>query len=335
MRKPSVRIIGESGVDLFKEWSSAGLTEVSFTDVDGGEADEVAFIFAVAPPFPAPSAPGQKYRFAYGWEGLALRDAGLFTAQSSSISGDAESGYQLQVTARASDFVDTDKADASEHFDEMTVGEIFNQLARKSGKTAVVDPDIAKQKIPYRLRHNQSTSGFAAELAEEFGGTLKYADGKMLVPKRNGGKTASGTAMPVLLIEFSRCIGLELSQDEKDRFEKVAASYVDPADGIPELLEATAAGKVSKRINLHPSRSKAEAQTYAAASGAELSRISVSGSIDVEGDTDAMAGATVRLSGFGAYDAAQLVASAISHTITFDATGGWLMSVEVSDKAQL
>jgi phage protein D len=59
----------------------------------------------------------------------------------------------------------------------------------------------------------------------------------------------------------------------------------------------------------------------------------VTGSIEADGDTGAMAGARVQLSGFGSSrDAADLVASSIHHSFTFDDGGGWTMSIELGNR---
>jgi phage protein D len=332
MKQPVVMIIGESGSDLFNAWQSQGLTSIDYTDNDGGEADELSFTFAVNPPFDAGPEDGTKYQFIYGWSGGPLRDAGLFTFQSSSLSGDPESGYTRSITARASDFIDADKKAATEHFEETTVGEIFKSLAGQAKKAATVAADLASIAVPYRLRFNQDLSSFADELAEEVGGTLKFANGQMLVAKRNSGKTASGTVMPMIKVLFSASHSFSLSSETRGQFEKVEASYFDQDDGITKAVSETAAGKASLYMAVHPAPSKDAATAIAKASGAELDRNSVSGSVDTDGDVDAMAGAPVKLSGYGAYDAAELIASSIHHTFDFDSSG-WVMSIELANKA--
>ncbi|MDM9647767.1 contractile injection system protein, VgrG/Pvc8 family [Rhizobium sp. S163] len=332
MRKPFVQVIGQSGADLVPGWAGA-FVSAEYTDNDGGEADEVSFTFAVKPPFPDSPAEGTKYRFLYGWADGDMRDAGLFTYQSDSLGGDAESGYMMTITARSSDYIDADKAADSEHFEDTTVGEILDKLAARAGKTAVVDASIASIKIPYRLRYNQSLTGFANELAEEFGGTLKYAGGKMLVPARSSGMTASGKTMPTILAPFVEGTGFEISTEGKTRYAEVGNSYFDPDEGIQKLAEAASIGTSSRYLSMHPARSKSEAEHSAKAQGAEHARNSVTGSVEAEGDIDAMAGARVKLSGYGrSRDAADLVAASIHHSFTFDEGGGWLMSIELGNR---
>ncbi len=332
MRRPIVQIIGQSGSDLIPGWGQA-LISVSWTDVDGGDSDELEITYAVSPPFQDSPAEGTRYQLLYGWDTGALRDGGLYTYQSDTLGGDPEGGYTLTITARASDFVDADKAVESEHFDDMTVGEIIRKVAQDAGRDATVDPSIANIKVPYRLRFNQSSLGFAKELAEEFGGTLKPANGRWLVPKRNAGTTAGGTVMPTIVIPFRQNQSFSLTSEAKGKYKDIGSGFFDPLKGVQDLFEGTSIGSAARYFNLHPARTKDEAEYAGKAQGAELARDSVTGSFEADGDVTAMAGAPVKLSGFGSSrDAADLVAASIQHTITFEEDGGWTMSVEVENR---
>lgn len=330
MKKPIVQIIGQSGNDLVPGWGPA-LTRVSLNDVEGGEPDELEIEFAVSAPFPNSPAEGTRYRLAYGWEGEGMRDGGLFTYQSDSLGGDAESGYLMTIVARAADFVDADKAADTEHYEETTVGEIFKALASTSGKSASVHPVLASIKLPYRLRLNQSAMGFGQDLADEIGASLKFAGGKWLVLPRGKGETASGRTMPTIVIPFDSTMPIDISSEGRPKYKEVEAGYFDPLDGVMKMAKAAGAGLASRYFGVHPARSAEEADYLSKADAAELARNSISGSITTAGDTNAMAGAPVKLSGFGASrDALDLVAPSIQHEWTFDEQGGWLMTVELA-----
>lgn len=333
LRKPIVRIIGQSGSDLFPTWSGKGLISASFLDNDGGEADEIEFEFSISPPFPDSPADGTKYRFLYGWSENSLRDAGLFTYQSDRLGGDPESGYTMAITARSADFVDADKKESSEHFDDKTAGEIFRLLASRSNKRAIIDPSIENVRLPYRLRWRQSPTAFAQDLASELGGTVKYANNTLLVPRRNSGQTASGQTLPTIIIPFRENHSFEISSEAKGKFKDSSTGWFDPVAGFGKFFDATSIGAASRYVALHPARSEAEAEMAGKAQIAEEARASVSGSFEADGDPDAMAGAPAKLQGYGASrDAADLVASSIQHTFTFDDGGGWIMSVEVANR---
>lgn len=329
MRRPVVQVIGQSGNDLIPGWGEA-LLAVRFTDNEGGEADEIEIDFSVSDPLPPPPAEGTQYRLRYGWDVTGLKDAGLFTYQNSGLHYDPDGGWVLTVVARSADFVDGDKAADSEHFEETTAGDIFKKLASGVGKSAKVHASLASAQIPYRLRYQQSAIGFAQELADELGGALKVANGQWLVTVKNGGQTASGTAMPAIVIRVADLALCDLNTEAAPKYGNVEASHFDPEQGLLLQEIAKGLGQAARYIGLHPAASPVEAKSKSKAEALSLSRATISGSVTVEGDMQAMAGAAVILSGFGAWAGFDLVAPVIQHEFTFDESGGWLMTVEIA-----
>lgn len=331
MRKPIVQVIGQTGTDLVPGWGSS-LTRISITDNEGSDADEIEMEFSVSPPFQAPPAEGTKYRVFYGWDAGRLRDAGLFTSQKPRLSGDADGGALLTIGARSADFIDADKEADSEHFDDTTAGAIFTSLAARAGKSAIVHPSVASVSIPYRLRFQQSAVGFAQALADELGGALKLAGGKWLVSVKGGGETASGGQMPAIVVSFDEAINFDLESDGHPKFKTVDARWFDAGLGVNALASASGIGSAARAFFLHPAPSEKEAASRAKAEALELARMSVTGSVEIIGRVDAMAGAPVDLDGFDAWGGYDLVASSISHEITFDESGGWLMTIELTKR---
>lgn len=332
MRKPVVQVIGQSDSDLIPKWGSS-LLAVRFTDNEGGDADEIEFDFSVALPLQAPPAEGTRYRLLYGWEAGALKDAGSFTYQNSRISFSADHGWVLTITARSADFVDADKAEETEHFEDLTAGEIFSRLAASAGKSAKVHPSIANIKIPYRLRMQQSAVGFAQALADELGGTLKPANGQWLVTEKNSGQTAGGSIIPPLVVSIEDLIGCDLNHEAKAKYGQVGAGYFDADQGLSLLELVPGLGKAASMFSLFPAASGSEATVRSKAEATALARATITGSVTIEGDPAAMAGAPVQLIGFGGWSGRDLVAQTITHEFTFDEQGGWLMTPELAAKS--
>lgn len=331
MREPVIQIMGQAGKDLVGRWRPS-LVSVSLVDHDGGEADELTIVFAVDPPFPPVPPKNTPYACAFGWRGGPLRDAGSFTVQSTSISGDAESGYLLTVTCRSADF-DKLKEMGSGHFEDTTAGDIIKKIASEAGLSAKVDETIGATKIPYRLRWAQSSGGFITELAGDLGGTMKVANKTLLVSKRNSGKTAGGSDMPTIKIDFSETGPIELTIEGRPEFKESSSGWFDPLEGLLKFVDGTSVGDAARLMLLHPAASEDEAKKAGEAQAAEQARSSVSGSITIEGRIDALAGAPVSLTGFGGdADGLPLVAPTITHDFTFDDSGGWLTTVELESR---
>lgn len=333
MKRPVVRIVGETGSDLLPAWGSS-LMSVTFTDNSGGDADELEFQFSVTTPLQAPPQKGQQYRLLFNWQGEALRDAGLFTFQSASLSFEAEGGWTMSVVSRSADFVDADKAADVEHFEETTAGEIFRQLAEGVGKKATVHPVIDAIPIPYRLRMQQSAVGFAQQLADELGATLKLANGQWLVPLKNSGQTALGSTLPPIVISADEATGCDLTTEGRPEFAEVRATWFDEEKGLPALAVAKGSGRSAAFFGLHSAPSASEAKQRSQAERKEMESAAITGSVSLEGRAGAIAGAPVELVQFGGWSGFDLVAQTITHTFTFDESGGWLMSIELSAKGE-
>ncbi|MDH0908801.1 hypothetical protein N5C66_05730 [Rhizobium pusense] len=331
MKTPIVRITGQSGNDLIPKWKPL-LESVTYTDNEGGEADELQIKFVVAPPFPPPPQKGTRYILDYGWVATRLRNAGLFTYQNSSLDKSAGDAWTMTITARSADFVEADKSADLEHYENTTAGKIFEKLASEAGKSAVIDAEIAKIEIPYRLRLNQSAIGFGQALADEVGGSLKLAGGKWIVTAKSSGRTATGSALATIIISPDVVFDAGLSSEGRPEYGTVATGYFDEDAGAWVEEKAAGKGKASRASVLYPAPSAVEAKVRSKTEATDLARATVAGSLTIEGDVDAMAGAPLSLPGFGQWAGSALSAGTISHTFTFDESGGWLMTVEIAAK---
>lgn len=332
--KPLLRIFGKGRkTDLVPSWGPA-LKSVTLTDNDGGEADELVVVFAVDPPFPSSPPMGNAFFPTFGFSGdggaETMRDGGMFELQNITYSGDAESGFEMTVTSRSADFISKMKEMDSGHFEETTAGDMFQKIASNAGISATVDPSISSTKVPYRLRWAQSPAGFANDLAEDFGGTMKIANGQLLVSKRNSGKTASGTPIPPIIIQFREVIEFDVSIDVRTEFGETGTSWFDNEEGIIKMVAGTSVGTGGRLQPMHPYSSEDEAKAGGESQGGEQARSAVSGSITVPGQIGAMAGAQVIFMGIGgAIETAPMVAPTITHVWTFDESGGYLMTVDL------
>lgn len=329
MLAPVTRILGKNKLDMVPGWGPA-LISATLTDNDGGEADELVLVFAVAPPFPSAPATGTPFFPTFGWDGGDMREGGQMEVQNVAYGGDAESGYTMTVTCRSADFQDKMKEADSGHYDDKTVGDVIKDVASKGGKSAVVDPEIAAVKLPYRLRLNQSPNSFITDLASEFGGVMKQANGQVLVSKRNSGKTASGTMMPPIVVNFAEVIEFDVSIEIRPEFKETSAGWFDPLEGIMKQVAGSSVGGGGRLAAMHPYSTEDEAKAGGEAQGGDQARSAVSGSITIPGRPSAMAGAPVILIGFGGdLDGAAIVAPTITHERTFDDGGGYLTTIDL------
>lgn len=333
-RRPFVSIIGPSGGDLVPRLSDR-LIAIKIVDQAGAESDTLTFVVRIDHPFPAGPAKGTRYLVNIGWTQEGARPAGVYTVQNVTIGGDPEAGYQMTVDCRSSDFIDAMKKVDSGHFDDETVGDIFNKVAGEAGMSAVVDPELASIRVPYRLRWNQPSIDFLDDLARETGGTLKLAGGRLLMMKRGAGRSAGGTAFPPVVVRFADCYGFDISIESRGEYQEIGGDWFDPAEGALKLVESSGIGKAGRYLPVHPFASDDEARRGAAAYGKEEARKRVSGSFDLAGSLLATAEAPVRPQGFGPdIDGLDLICSAAIHEVDFGEDGGWVTTIEVESAGE-
>lgn len=133
---------------------------------------------------------------------------------------------QITLIGTSQGMLNTMKSQAVREFDNKTVGEIVQEIAKKAGITAEVHPSLAQKKVPYK---NQFASNFHLlnDLERRFDGLAKFANGKLQFVPMDGGQTASvqGIASPVFLPEhFGKG---RIKYTEKTEYSRIAAAWRD------------------------------------------------------------------------------------------------------------
>ena len=333
-RRPFVSIIGPSGGNLVTRLGDA-LVSVKIVDQAGAKSDTAEFTVRIHHPFPAGPPKGTRYMVSIGWSEQGARLAGIFTVQTVSIGGDPEGGYQMKVTCRASDYIDAMKKVDSGHFDDETVGGIFDKIAGDAGIMALVDPELAAIKIPYRLRWNHPAVDSPDDIAREKGGTLKRAGGKLPCLRRGGKRSAGGTPFPPIVVPFDKDYGFEISIESRGEFKDLGGDWFDPLDGVLKLADGTGIGEASRYLPVHPFATEDEARRGAAAAGREQARKRISGSFEMAGNPLATAEAPVVPQGYGPeIDGLDIVCSSAEQSVDFGDSGGWVTTVEVESAGE-
>ncbi len=326
-RRPLLEVRNGRGFNVLPALAGLWL-EVSVTDKAGKESDS-ARIKCVGPPslVPLPKR-GDTYTVLMGWADEGLVEQGKYTFQKATLSGDPEQGETMDLTFRAADFVDKLKASGRKHYDATTYGNLMKKLAGEAGLGSQVDPDLAKIKLAYRLRWDQSLIDFATEVSEEVGATVKPAGGKLVAMKRGGGKNGAGTAFAPILIRRRRAFGYEIEVEPRPEVGSVAAAWYDEKTGKRKLTKASAKRQGPIRILPHPYRNEADAKAAAEAEIYASDNRSGSGYFESPGLPHARAEAPVVSSGFGSLIDGQWKAESVDKTVRSD--GGFLTTVHVT-----
>lgn len=326
-RRPLLEVRNGSGKDVLPGLEGLWIS-VQTTDKAGKESDEAKIVTIGPPSKLALPKRGDPFDILMGWadEGLVLQ--GRFTFQKAQAIGTPERGHTLVLTFRAADFVDKLKGQGREHYDDTTFGDLMEQIAGKAGLQAQVDPALAKIKLGYRVRWDQSLIDFGTEIAEELGATLKPAGGKLVAMKRGGGKSGSGQALEPILIQFDEDFGYEIDIEPRPEAGKVAAAWQDGKSGERKLKSKATGRDGPTKILAHPFRSEEDAEEAAEAEGYESDNASGSGHFETVGLPRARAEAPVIASGYGPLIDGKWKAETVEKTVT--SKGGFLTTVRVT-----
>lgn len=329
VRRPIVIVQGPQTSDLVSVWG-ASLIGVSIHDATAHDSDTCRLIFAISAPFPDLPPKGTRYVVSVGWSSTTMAKTGVYTVQRCSIDGDPESGSTLTIECRAADLSDKAKAVDSGHWDDTTLGAIVDDVAGKMGLSAVVDPDLRSIAVAYRTRLDEPAVAFLTDLADDFGGAIKIAGGKVVVTKRGSGRSASGATLPTLTFTHGPEYHFNFEFEPRGDDAESVGAWWDEETGSwrDETDEGSGKGRFA---TAHPWPSKSEAKHGAKAKRGEHKRKSATGSVEGPGDPAAVAGCPVVVTGYGPdADGTAWIAESIDHEIKPD--GGWLMTATLETK---
>jgi phage protein D len=272
-----------------------------------------------------------------GWVPSPPRLIGIYEYQSASLSGSPEDGEEMQITARAADFIDKAKGGDRRHYDEEggfgTAGAIFDDLASEMGVAAVIPPELREIKIPYRLRWNQSAIDFATDLADEIGAITKPQAGRLVIRKRGAGASASGLSLPPVTVHKHPSYAYEFTIEPRPDFKEIETPWFDPSRGITRLEKAERGKAASLTVFMHPFASETEAKVGSKAVSQQLSRNTGSGFLEMPGNAAVTAGSPIIPVGYGAaVSAIDWEAASVEHEFTPDP--GWTTRVDLQAKEE-
>lgn len=266
-----------------------------------------------------------------GWKETGIVPIGTYEMQQPTLKGSTSAGELITIQASAADLKSKLKGKGREHFEEKTVKEIADAIAKRNGMTAVVDAELGKIKIPYRARVDSSEIDFLTTLADEHDAVVKPMGDKLVVTKRGSGKSAAGKALPPIKIEKSDCEEWEIAPEGRSQYGKAKASWIDQKTGKRKTEEAETGLKGPDFTVRDPLPTQELAKAKAQAEAKRLTRNTSSGHFslalgrpDAQAEADVIAGPSFRDGIAGTHRA-----DAVEHT--FD-ENGFKTKVEIKAK---
>jgi phage protein D len=176
---------------------------------------------------------GAKIEVNLGYQEVGMAWMGQFEIEEVNYEGPPRS---IVITGTSSGTQSTLKAPTIKNFDNKTVGDIVRDIAKSGGIDAVISDDLASKKLPFK---NQFSSNFHLlhELERQFGALAKFEGGKLIFKSRDDGNTATGNAMPILVLKPEHFEQWSVRHNQRAEFSKVKAGYWDKDEHVRKWVE--------------------------------------------------------------------------------------------------
>lgn len=303
MRRPryEISINGEPAPD-----SVAGrLISLTVTDRAGTQSDALELELADGPlggPEPGGflAVPDSRavLRVWLGYEGAPLTYLGAYTDADVTLS---LLPYRLRLSASAADMKATLKGEQERSWEGLSVGAVFEALAREHGLEPAIAPSIAALRFPgdWAAMQMESVLHFGQRQAERLGAVFAVKDGKLLLTRSGAGTGASDRALEPLILTPALILkgSAEAELTARDQAGTVAAEWHDRASGARRAETVAGGGSGPRRTLRHRYADAGEARQAAAAAARRLAARADRLSVSIEGDPTAAAGRPVILDG--------------------------------------
>lgn len=266
------------------------ITDISFTDKAGNEADELSFTIIDANNYTLPEDKG-KLEAWLGWVGK-LEYLGQFTIDQVKWSGSPD---KISISASGGSFASPLNEPHSIAYNPTSLGNVVEIAGGFTELPCLIHPDFYAKKIPYTVQNQETPIAFLTKLAQEYGAIFSIKNGKIIFTKK--GYKPNGAKIYPLKIKKSQVSNFDFSLASREkRITGVKARWQNMQTGQSGVALA---GKEGYCHTLPLEYPEARAQELANAKFAELSAIKANANIDlVKGDLGFWAGAQVELVGF-------------------------------------
>ncbi|WP_145185844.1 phage late control D family protein [Pseudomonas sp. URMO17WK12:I11] len=295
------------------------------TDKPGMQSDDFELRIDARDAVLALPARGALIELHMGYADQSLTRLGRYTVDEVELSGPPDT---LVIRGKASDLRGTGRSIRSGSWEAQPLQRIVNDIAARNGWQAAC-PVLTP--VPRIDQLNESDFNFITRLARQYDCTAKLAEGRLLVLPRQGGQSASGQPLDVLVIEHSAVSQWHLRLDDKAARRAVRTRHQDPGSGeckTVELLdEAAAEGQRPVHTDPHLYPNRAAAEQAARARLASFNRDTAQLRLVMPGRTDLFAERSIDLQGFVAGVDGQYQIDSVEQLFT---GSGWTTTVQAN-----
>jgi uncharacterized protein len=312
------------------------LVSATLVDNEGDEVDRLTIVLDDAENQIERPRKGAVITVRLGYAETGVVDKGRFKVENVTEEGSVERGEMLTIEAHAEDLRKDAKGAGQKGYENKSLKDIVETEAKAMGLQAVVAPELASHVFDWRVRWNQSRIDFLTRLADEVGGVLKPAGGKLVVQKRGSGKSASGQEMPQLVILRANCSTWKGKPVGRMQYGNVVTYWTDPKTGKQQTVKSPTERKGPDFTIREPFPDEKAAKRAGEAQVGKLNRQSGEANFTMYGDPLAAAGQKAMAVGFSPTLSGEWVVSTVTHEFKGGESGGYTTEVDCKspDKAK-
>jgi len=200
------------------------LMNMTVTDNRGFEADQVELQLDDSDGLLTMPRRGATMRVWLGWKGTPLIDKGSFTVDELEHSGAPDT---LTITGRSVDFRESLNVKKERSFHGKKLSEIIDTIAKNNSLSSVLSITLKDEVIEHIDQTNESDAAFLVRLAKEFDTIPTVKDGRLLFVRAGLALTATGKAMPAVVIKRESGDQHRFSIADRDAYTGVVAYWHD------------------------------------------------------------------------------------------------------------
>lgn len=236
------------------------IISVTVTDNRAGEADELSITLSDFDGLLELPRRGVILSCSMGWADQGMFKMGSFKVDETEWSGTPDI---ITIKARSADFKSNLKTGKRKSYHRQTFGQIAKTIARDHDLELVMTDALSGIDLKHVDQTDESDLNLLGRLAKQNGAELSIKEGRLLIFKAGQAKTASGKALPTLML--TRRDGDQFRYAEADRESDhtgVAANYHDSnAAKLDKASTGDADGseaKVKQLKGTYPDKASAE-----------------------------------------------------------------------------
>ncbi|MFJ4288743.1 phage late control D family protein [Cupriavidus sp. NPDC089707] len=200
------------------------LMSLTLTDNRGFEADQLDIELDDHDGMLDLPEKGVRLSLALGWSDAGVVDKGIFKVDEIEHSGPPD---RLTLRARSAD-LGTDLTTRKERsFRDKTIGALVRAIASRNQLAAVIAQQLADQLIGHLDQTGESDANLLTRLAKDYDAIATVKQGKLLFIKAGEALSASGIALPTVLITRASGDTHSFMVADRDNYNGVKAFYQD------------------------------------------------------------------------------------------------------------